>query len=390
MSVASLNRAHGEAELALALAAAGLAVIPVHLHRQGERWCKDPLIKDWRNRASADARMVQGWWRQFPFAVPGIVLARCGLVIVDADRHPGTPDGVAALAVLGALPAHPVVATRGGGEHHYFRQPDPPISFGRWLGGEVLGTSKFAVAYGMIDPAMVPALPAGLLRALPKHETRARRSEGDLSTFILRGEGALRKAADATAALREIDARVFNDEGELWFNFMMGAKAAGIGCEDFIDWSTQDPDYAGHGEIIRKRWNSAPALHAGAFYAELKRAGIKLTHTHNTKYKSAEVPLRADFTFQPSLNRESRFINLIERLKKDGREDLLFWTACELAGMVLIEGWPRAHVARGMLEEACRINGLRAALRKVDGTDGCKQTIDNAFAHVSNKLEPQS
>jgi hypothetical protein len=170
----SLNRAHvnfcGDAELALALAAAGVAVIPVRLYRRGDRWRKDPLIKDWGNRASADATTVEGWWRQFPFAVPGIVLARCGLVIVDADRHPGKPDGVAALRALGGLPPHPVIATRGGGEHHYFRQPDPPISFARWLGGEVLGTSKFAVAYAMIDPAQVPALPAGLLRALPKHE----------------------------------------------------------------------------------------------------------------------------------------------------------------------------------------------------------------------------
>lgn len=173
--MASQNRAHvifcerdRAAELALALADAGLAVIPVHLHQQGGRWLKDPLIKDWRNRASADARTVEGWWRQFPFAVPGIVLARCGLVIVDADRHPGKPDGVAALRALGALPAHPVIATRGGGEHHYFQQPDPPISFARWVGGEVLGTSKFAVAYAMVDPAAVPPLPAGLLGALPR------------------------------------------------------------------------------------------------------------------------------------------------------------------------------------------------------------------------------
>jgi hypothetical protein len=49
--VPSLNRAHvnfcGDAELALALAAAGVAVIPVRLYRRGDRWRKDPLIKDW-------------------------------------------------------------------------------------------------------------------------------------------------------------------------------------------------------------------------------------------------------------------------------------------------------------------------------------------------------
>jgi hypothetical protein len=121
------------------------------------------------DRASTDPELVAGWWRQFPWAVPGIVLAQCGLVVVDADRHPGGPDGVAALAGIEGLPPHPVIATRGGGEHHYFRQPEGgAVRFGRWEGGEVLGTSKFAVAYGMVDPAEVPPLPAWVLRALPK------------------------------------------------------------------------------------------------------------------------------------------------------------------------------------------------------------------------------
>jgi Bifunctional DNA primase/polymerase, N-terminal len=139
------------------------------------KWRKDPLIKDWRNRATTWRPTVAGWWRQFPWAVPGIVLEKCGLVVVDADRHPGKPDGVAALAALDGLPPHPVIATRGGGEHPYFRQPDPAISFGRWAGGEVLGTSKFAVAYAMLDLEEVPELPPGLLKALPRthytHET---------------------------------------------------------------------------------------------------------------------------------------------------------------------------------------------------------------------------
>lgn len=162
------NRVHVNCCLAAGLADAGLAVMPVRLHRLGGKWRKEPLIKDWVNRASTDATMVAGWWRQYPWAVPGIVLAQSGLVVVDADRHPGKPDGVAALRAIEGLPPHPVVATRGGGEHHYFRQPKPPISFGRWEGGEVLGTSKFAVAYAMVDPVEVPELPGWVLRALPK------------------------------------------------------------------------------------------------------------------------------------------------------------------------------------------------------------------------------
>jgi hypothetical protein len=174
------NRAHVNYCLAVGLAEVGLAVMPVRLHRLGGKWRKDPLIKNWKERASADPTLVAGWWRQYPWAVPGIVLEMSGLVVVDADRHPGGPDGVAALARIEGLPPHPVIATRGGGEHHYFRQPEPPISFGRWAGGEVLGTSKFAVAYGMVDPAEVPELPGWVLRALPR--VRATQSIGEAHT----------------------------------------------------------------------------------------------------------------------------------------------------------------------------------------------------------------
>jgi Bifunctional DNA primase/polymerase, N-terminal len=225
----------------------------------------------------------------------------------------------------------------------------------------------------------------------------ARRSEGDLRTSISE-QGVAEHVGDGIAvesiraALDQLNPCAFEGDRERWVAFMNGAKAIGVPMELFAEWTSRNPAYERNDDEIERNWHSVRGLHAGAFYAELKAAGIKFTRSTHVPHKerSPEVPLRADHTFQPSLNRESRFINLVERLKKDGREDLLFWTACELAGMVLIEGWPRAHVARGMLEEACRINGLRAALKKADGVDGCKQTIANAFAHVANKLkEPQ-
>jgi hypothetical protein len=374
VSVASLNRAHGEAELALALAAAGLAVIPVHLYRRGERWCKDPLIKDWRNRASADARMVQGWWRQFPFAVPGIVLARCGLVIVDADRHPGKPDGVAALAVLDGLPPHPVIATRGGGEHHYFRQPDPPISFGRWLGGEVLGTSKFAVAYAMIDPALAPALPAGLLRALPKQEARGPSSNVVLSIYIGEVEG-------ATAALRKLKPCAWNGRHDEWFALLMGAKAAGVACDDFVDWSTQDPEYADDAEIIRVKWNSIEPRHPGAFFKALKDAGIKLRHSNNNNAEH-HVPAEGNHSGSVKPSRRDWRLHLgdiLRALERKQTEPMLFWSGCRVAEIFAEAGKPKVEVARGLLEGAC------PKLIKEIGIPEVRRTIANALANISNK-----
>jgi hypothetical protein len=95
--------------------------------------------------------------------------------------------------------------------------------------------------------------------------------------------------ASALAALHQLDPRVFNGEDDLWFNFLMGAKCVGISEDDFVDWSIGDPDYWDHGDEIRRRWNSVAGLHAGAFYATLKQADIKLQPTKpTTKYNSAE------------------------------------------------------------------------------------------------------
>jgi hypothetical protein len=61
--------------------------------------------------------------------------------------------------------------------------------------------------------------------------------------------------------------------------------------------------------------------------------------------------------------------------------------------MVLLEGWPTEKVARRYLENACKVNGLHNALYRTlpDGTviDGAKQTIDNAFAHIREKIEEE-
>jgi Bifunctional DNA primase/polymerase, N-terminal len=129
------------------------------------KWRKEPLIRDWRNRATIDPVMVRGWWRQWPSAVPGIVLGRNGLVVVDADRH-GGPDGPARMAELAErLPRHPVVQTVSGGEHHYFRQPEEPVGFFRWPGGEVLGTTRFVVGYSQLR-GPIPEFPGWLKKAL--------------------------------------------------------------------------------------------------------------------------------------------------------------------------------------------------------------------------------
>jgi Bifunctional DNA primase/polymerase, N-terminal len=129
-------------------------VFPVRLIRDGERRRKIPLIKDWRNRASNDPAQIAAWQQEFPGAVFGIELGRANLIVVDADRHPGGADGVAALDQLTQdreWPAHPTIATAGGGFHHIFGQP--PDQLGNSPGGlpdgiDVRGAGGWIVAPG--------------------------------------------------------------------------------------------------------------------------------------------------------------------------------------------------------------------------------------------------
>jgi hypothetical protein len=147
-------------KLALAFAEAGFALFPVRRFHDGLKWRKKPHIKQWQHRASADPRQVEEWWRVWPNALPGIALARCGLVVVDCDRH-GGPDGVAAFAELGPMPPHPIVITPSNGEHRFFAQTDPPITSSdafAHLGIDILGSSHFVVGYDLA-PLLAVAAP---------------------------------------------------------------------------------------------------------------------------------------------------------------------------------------------------------------------------------------
>jgi hypothetical protein len=211
-------------------------------------------------------------------------------------------------------------------------------------------------------------------------EARAKGRRNGVLTNSKSIEGELpnvRVVPGAQAALEQMDPCVFR-EHDRWFALMMGCKAVGIARDVFVEWSVGDEAYADHAELIRTRWNSVTVLHAGAFYAELKLAGIRL-QASNT-FELGEHPVRAPVT-PTTRNPSARFKVLIRELERDGREDLLFWTACRFAEMVA-EGWPKVGVAQRMLEQACKDNGLWRAL----GADGCRQTITNAFRNVEEEL----
>src|SRR5262245_3727192 len=78
------------------LAAAGLPIFPALV----TRGIKKPRITDWRKHATTDLKVLRMWRARWLDAVLGIELGRAGLVVIDADRHDGGPDGMLLLAAL--------------------------------------------------------------------------------------------------------------------------------------------------------------------------------------------------------------------------------------------------------------------------------------------------
>ena len=146
-------------EAALALAKAGAHVFPARAiyNSSTRRWNKPPCIVNWQSQATNDLRKIEDWWLQYPDAIPAICCEEW--VVIDADRHIGGADGVAALDGLakcyGEWPPHPEVHTPGNGEHHYFRQPEQAVGnrTGQLPPGiDVRGTGGFVIGHGAVLP----------------------------------------------------------------------------------------------------------------------------------------------------------------------------------------------------------------------------------------------
>lgn len=143
-------------ETALSLAASGYSVFPCHA---GGEQAKRPMpfIK-WRDASTTDTAQIRQWWAKWPTAAIGLDLAKCGLLVIDCDRH-DSDDGVEAFGALAATHAHdidvsPLVATPKQGSHVYFRQPEGK-SFGNSRGKlpagvDVRGAGGYVIAPGTI------------------------------------------------------------------------------------------------------------------------------------------------------------------------------------------------------------------------------------------------
>jgi Bifunctional DNA primase/polymerase, N-terminal len=179
---------------ALDYAARGIPVYPVHWprpiaggaslacscrQRQAcDRPAKHPLVRHGVNDATSDPARLERWWQRWPQANLGLATG----IVFDALDVDG-PPGLAALRQLAPtvdlrLPG-PLVATGGGGWHHWFaptglgNRPPRGVSHVDWrgIGGCVLAPPSRHISGDMyrwvigLDTTPLPEVPAAL-RAL--------------------------------------------------------------------------------------------------------------------------------------------------------------------------------------------------------------------------------
>jgi Bifunctional DNA primase/polymerase, N-terminal/Primase C terminal 2 (PriCT-2) len=197
------------------------------------------------------------------------------------------------------------------------------------------------------------------------------RREGYLSNSLSLGPVVTRPGL--REAFLQLDPRCWNGEHDAWLRLLMACKAAGITRAEFVEWSTQDPDYAHDARIIETKWNSAPARHYGALVAALKEAGIKVKASHTPHHRSSN---HAEVRFS-AVNWRSRFEGIRKWLKRHASEDGLFSASCLVAE--IIEDRPTARVKELLLQD-CTAYGLTAVI-------DCSKTIERAFEYITNKQQ---
>jgi len=182
-------------DAALSYAARGIPVYPVHWPRRlpggaslacscprgaaCDRSAKHPLLRHGVKEATTDPDRLGRWWRRWPQANIGLATGIC-FDALDIDG----PAGLAALRQLpGAaglpLPG-PLVATGGGGWHHWFRptglgnRPPHGLAHVDWRGrgGCVLAPPSRHISGGSyrwlvgLDQSPLPEVPAALRQLL--------------------------------------------------------------------------------------------------------------------------------------------------------------------------------------------------------------------------------
>jgi hypothetical protein len=142
---------------------------------------KTPIVKAWEQNATRSLLTIEAKWQSNSQLLPAIPVGAHSLVVIDCDRKPNAPDGVAAFQTLCAshsidLSGAFVVESPSTGLHFYFRTDTPygnsrgslPVGIDvRGLGGYVIGPGatlpdgrSYRIIAGTWDA--IPSLPEPL------------------------------------------------------------------------------------------------------------------------------------------------------------------------------------------------------------------------------------
>lgn len=302
---------------------AGLQLIPLHkwdaLDQKGRPRGKTPRDGAWQAK-QYDSSAVQATVQKYGINA-GIRLP-AEIMVLDVDPRnfggPDDPDNLKNTDRLAELvkdvgldlDSSPHTITGSGGHHYWFKKPEdvtlmdslqdyPGIEF-KSLGRQVVAAgSVHPGGQKVVDPNKadwyrwddlspsledMPNLPGTLLALI----RRPIRVHGD--TF---GGGELTPEMLAET-LEQIDPADYSDES-VWRDIMMASHHAthGEGRQEFIDWSTGDSEYADHGWLIGRRWDS--------LHLETGRGGrpvtVKFLHKliQEAGYEVARTPPEDDF-----------------------------------------------------------------------------------------------
>jgi hypothetical protein len=225
------------------------------------------------------------------------------LLIIDVDPRNGGEAGFANLCHDIGIDGdrYPRVITGSGGWHCYMRKPNDllvrdTLEAEEYNGVEFKSRGRQVVAAGSIHPETgkpyywssdhpaiedgLPPVPKRLLNII-KRPAR--------STFTSKG-GGTQPPEQIAAKLAALNPADFGTN-DLWFPIMVSAHflSAGEARQEFIDWSTSDPNFAGDAYMIGKRWDSLHADKSGAITGATLDKALR-DHGDPTKVRAAIVP----------------------------------------------------------------------------------------------------
>lgn len=243
-------------DAALDLTKRGFHVFPI------KPGAKDPPLVKWKTGATNDPNKIRCLWADYPAANIGVATGPSGLFVVDVDVRDGKP-GEQSLDFLeldwGELPPTLTARTASGGRHLYFKGAVKSRNgyLGEGVDAKSLGGYVVAPGSRLEDGGQYQwEEPDALIADAP--EWLVKLAEPQRVEYAFDGSVAGDMEPELLARiLAQIPVEDFRDH-DAWFDMMCACHhaTAGLGREEFSEWSTADPEYADHAHEISGRWNS--------------------------------------------------------------------------------------------------------------------------------------